>query len=220
MTSNVGARNIESMHPIGFATEFSTDPESIYKKMKTTVMDELKKTFRPEFLNRLDDIIVFKHLLKEELYKILDLMIKDLGKRIHEKSMELELSDEVKEKLVKDGYSQAYGARPMRRTLQKLIEDALAEEMLSGKFKEGDKIRATLIHKDKLPEGASIAKIDTSASIQPYAAKDQKDDGMVIVFEKVGTVEIKKKYEKKDDPPKVISTSLPEPPKEAAKAGS
>ena len=144
-------------------------------------------------------------------------MIKDLGKRIHEKSMELELSDEVKEKLVKDGYSQAYGARPMRRTLQKLIEDALAEEMLSGKFKEGDKIRATLIHKDKLPEGASIAKIDTSASIQPHAPKDQKDDGMVIVFEKIGTVEIKKKYEFKDlprlDPPKGE-------PKEPAKAGS
>lgn len=221
MTSNVGARNIESMHPVGFATEMNTDEESIYKRMKTTVMDEMKKTFKPEFLNRLDDIIIFKHLLKQELYKILDLMVKDLGKRVHEKSMELELSPEVKDKLVKDGYSQAYGARPMRRTLQKLIEDALAEEMLAGKFKEGDKIRALLKHKDELPEGASIAKIDTAASVNVAASKDQKDDGMVIVFEKVGTVEIKPKYQRKDLPKIEITKEEPkEPPKEIAKAGS
>lgn len=220
MTSNVGARNIESMQPVGFATELTTDPESVYKRMKTTVMDEMKKTFRPEFLNRLDDIIIFKHLLKEELHKILDLMVKDLGKRVHEKSMELELSPEVKDKLVKDGYSQTYGARPMRRTLQKLIEDALAEEILAGKFKEGDKIRANLKKKEEVPEGASVAKIDSSASAALISSdKDKKDDGMVIVFEKVGTVEIKKKYEKSKedlsrlDPPK-------EEPKEHAKAGS
>lgn len=213
MTSNVGARNIESLQPVGFATELVNDPESIYKRMKTTVMDEMKKTFRPEFLNRLDDIIIFKHLTKEELHKILDLMLKDLSKRVHEKSMELELSSEVKDKLVKDGYSQAYGARPMRRTLQKLIEDALAEEILSNKFKEGDKIRATLIHKDQLPEGTSYAKVDTSASISPAILKDQKDDGMVVIFEKIGTVEIKRKFDKKD------KLEIEDPPKEPAKAG-
>ncbi|MBI3591579.1 MAG: ATP-dependent Clp protease ATP-binding subunit [Candidatus Melainabacteria bacterium] len=220
MTSNVGARNIESLQPVGFATEHSTDPESVYKRMKTTVTDEMKKTFRPEFLNRLDDIIIFKHLTKAELHKILDLMLKDLGKRVDEKSMGLELSPEVKDRLVKDGYSQAYGARPMRRTLQKLIEDALAEEILAGKFKEGDKIRAALKHKDEVPEGAAVAKLDTSASLQITASskEEKKDDGMVIVFEKAGTVEIKKKYEKKEDPKQEEEPK--EPPKEAAKAGS
>ena len=223
MTSNVGARNIESLQPVGFATDLTTDPESIYKRMKSTVTDEMKKTFRPEFLNRLDDIIIFKHLQKEELYKILDLMVKDLGKRLEEKNMVLELSLEVKDKLVKEGYSQAYGARPMRRTLQKLIEDALAEEILSGKFKEGDKITAVLKHKDQVPEGAAIAKLDSSASLQITASKDKTvDDGMLVVFEKTGTVEIKKKYEKKDNPPKIIDSSPPssEEPKETANAGS
>ncbi len=220
MTSNVGARNIESLQPLGFTTELSSDPENIYKRMKATVTDEMKKTFRPEFLNRLDDIIIFKHLLKEELHKILDLMVKDLSKRIDEKSMVLELSAEVKDKLVKDGYSQAYGARPMRRTLQKLIEDALAEEMLAGKFKEGDKIGAALKRRDELPPDASIAKIDSSVTVNISQNKDVKDDGMVIVFEKTGTVEIKKKYEKKEktELPKEITKE--EPPKEPAKAGS
>lgn len=208
MTSNVGARNIENMQPVGFATSDMVDHESIYKRMKTMVADEMKRTFRPEFLNRLDDIIIFKHLQREELYKILDLMVKDLGKRINEKNMELELSTEVKDKLVKDGYSQAYGARPMRRTLQKLIEDAFAEEILTGKFTEGDKVKAVLKNKSELPPD-SLPKIDMSASlsITQDKGKEVKDDGMVVVFEKSGTVEIKQKFEKKE-------------PKEPAKAGS
>ena len=220
MTSNVGARNIESLQPVGFATEQIKDPESIYKRMKSTVTDEMKKTFRPEFLNRLDDIIIFKHLTKEELHKILDLMVKDLGKRLLDKSMALELTTEVKDKLVKDGYSQAYGARPMRRTLQKLIEDALAEEILASKFKEGDKISATLVHKDAVLEGESIAKIDLSASINITANKEKNpDDGMVIVFKKIGTVEIKKKYEAREDQNNKDEKPKDEP-KETAKAGS
>lgn len=213
MTSNVGARNIESMKPMGFATEFNTDDESIYKRMKTTVMDEMKKTFKPEFLNRLDDIIIFKHLAKDELYKILDLMLKDLGKRVHEKSMEIELTNEVKDKLVKDGYSKAYGARPMRRTLQRLIEDSLAEEILSGKFKEGDKIKAVLKKRDELPKDAPIAKIDSAHTTGP-----KEDDGMVVVFEKSGSVEIKKK--KKNEAKSDKDKEGPKEPKEPAKAGS
>ena len=222
MTSNVGARNIESLQPLGFTTELSQDPESIYKRIKSTVTDEMKKTFRPEFLNRLDDVIIFKHLTKEELHKILDLMVKELGKRVSEKNMDLELSSDVKDKLVKDGYSQAYGARPMRRTLQKLIEDALAEEILAGKFKEGDKIRATAVPKDQVPEGTAIFKDDASITSAMTGSKVKKeDDGLVIIFEKCGTVEIKNKYEKKDDiPPKIEIPKKEEPPKETAKAGS
>ena len=222
MTSNVGARNIESLQPLGFSTELSQDPETIYKRIKSTVTDEMKKTFRPEFLNRLDDIIIFKHLTKEELHKILDLMAKELSKRVSEKNMDLELSSEVKDKLVKDGYSQAYGARPLRRTLQKLIEDALAEEILAGRFKEGDKIRATAKPKDQIPEGAVIFKDDASITVAMTGDKNKKDDGLVIVFEKCGSVEIKNKYEKKDDIPAKIEIIKedPPPPKEPAKAGS
>ena len=218
MTSNVGARNIESMKPVGFTTEFNVDPESVYKRMKTTVMDEMKKTFRPEFLNRLDDIIIFKHLTQQELHKILDLMVKDLSKRVYEKSMALELSDEVKDKLVKDGYSPGYGARPMRRTLQKLIEDALAEEILAAKFKEGDKIRAILKHKDEVPAGVTTAKLDTDLAVSTSSSQDKKDDNMVVIFEKIGTVEIKKKYAIKDDLSKLQPPK--KEPKEPAKAGS
>lgn len=221
MTSNVGARNIETLQPVGFTTQLSTDPEAIYKRMKTTVTDEMKKTFRPEFLNRLDDIIIFKHLSREELCKILDLMVKDLGKRVEEKNMGLELSPEVKDKLVKDGYSQAYGARPMRRTLQKLIEDSLAEVLLAGTFKEGDKIRAILKHKDEIKEEDAIARIDMSASVQLNVPKEEKkEDNMIIVFEKIGTVEIKNKYEKKEDTPPRTEIPREEEPKEPAKAGS
>ncbi len=221
MTSNVGARNIESLQPLGFSTEISQDPEAIYKRIKSTVTDEMKKTFRPEFLNRLDDIIIFKHLTKDELHKILDLMAKELSKRVNEKNMDLELSPEVKDKLVKDGYSQAYGARPLRRTLQKLIEDALAEEILAGRFKEGDKIRAVAKPKDQVPEGAAIFKDDASITVAMTGDKNKKDDGLVIIFEKCGTMEIKNKYEKKNDiPPKIEIVPKEEPPKETAKAGS
>lgn len=210
MTSNVGARNIESLKPVGFATEFNTDIESMYKRMKTTVMDEMKKTFKPEFLNRLDDIIIFKHLTKEELHRILDLMVRDLSKRVHERNMELELSLEVKDKLVKDGYNQAYGARPMRRMLQRIIEDALAEEILAGKFKEGDKIRAILMKRDEVPEGTHIPKFEST--------EVKEDDGMVVVFEKVGTIEIKDRKEKKQELPK--NNGDQKEAKQAAKAGS
>ncbi len=216
MTSNVGARSIEQLVPVGFATSESNDPEATYKRMKSMVADEMKRTFRPEFLNRLDDIIIFKHLQKLELYKILDLMVKELSKRVNDKNMELELSEEVQERLVRDGYSQAYGARPMRRTLQKLIEDAFAEEILMGKFKEGDKVKAILKNKSEVPPEL-IPKIDTTASlsITQDKGKEIKDDGMIVIFEKAGTVEIKNKFEKKkdQDPPK-------EEPKQPAKAGS
>jgi len=206
MTSNVGARNIESLKPMGFVTEFNVDDESIYKRMKTTVMDEMKKAFKPEFLNRLDDIIIFKHLTRNELHKILDLMLKDLGKRVHEKNMALELTSDVKDKLVKDGYNQAYGARPMRRTLQRLIEDALAEEILAGKFKEGDKIQAVLKKHDEVPPGVAVAKVE---SAHPSGSKE--DDGMVVVFEKAGTVEFKSKKSssknnKKEEPKEPATT--------------
>jgi len=137
MTSNVGASMISTQSKLGFSTA-EDEKKDKYEKLKDTVMDEMKKAFKPEFLNRIDDIIVFAHLSKEEIRQIVDLMLKDLFKRLAERELSVEVTDEVKDFLAKDGYSEAYGARPLRRLIQKKIEDILAEEILTNKYAEGD----------------------------------------------------------------------------------
>ena len=139
MTSNVGASMIASQSKLGFTTA-NDEKKDKYEKLKDTVMEEMKKAFRPEFLNRIDDIIVFAHLAKEELRQIVDLMLKDLLKRLGERELSVEVTDEVKDFLAKDGYSEVYGARPLRRLIQKKIEDVLAEEILTNKYTAGDTI--------------------------------------------------------------------------------
>lgn len=139
MTSNVGASMIASQSKLGFTTA-TDEKKDKYEKLKDTVMEEMKKAFRPEFLNRIDDIIVFAHLSKEELRQIVDLMLKDLLKRLEERELSIEVTDEVKDFLAKDGYSEAYGARPLRRLIQKKIEDVLAEEILTNKYGAGETI--------------------------------------------------------------------------------
>ena len=143
MTSNVGASRIENVSKLGFAVSDDVDQDR-YEKLKDTVMEEMKKAFRPEFLNRVDDIIVFAHLNKDEVRKIADIMLNDLIKRIKEQELTMEVTDEVKDYLAKDGYSENYGARPLRRLIQKKIEDPIAEEILTGEYKHGDTIRLKL----------------------------------------------------------------------------
>ena len=137
MTSNVGASMITTGGKLGFSTAESEKKDK-YEKLKDTVNEELKKAFRPEFLNRIDDIIVFAHLSKEEIREIVDLMMKDLFKRLSERELSIEVTDEVKDYLAKDGYNEAYGARPLRRLIQKKIEDQLAEEILTNAYQAGD----------------------------------------------------------------------------------
>lgn len=139
MTSNVGASMIASQSKLGFTTA-SDEKKDKYEKLKDTVMEEMKKAFRPEFLNRIDDIIVFAHLSKEEIRQIVDLMLKDLFKRLEERELSIDVTDDVKDFLAQDGYSEAYGARPLRRLIQKKIEDILAEEILTNKYAAGDTI--------------------------------------------------------------------------------
>ncbi|HNW26247.1 MAG TPA: ATP-dependent Clp protease ATP-binding subunit [Candidatus Gastranaerophilaceae bacterium] len=139
MTSNVGASMIANQSKLGF-TSATDEKKDKYEKLKDTVMEEMKKAFRPEFLNRIDDIIVFSHLSKDEIRQIVDLMLKDLFKRLEERELSIEVTDEVKDFLAKDGYSEAYGARPLRRLIQKRIEDILAEEILTNKYSAGDVI--------------------------------------------------------------------------------
>jgi ATP-dependent Clp protease ATP-binding subunit ClpA len=135
MTSNAGTTL--KAHGIGFG-------KANYATLENKVHDALKETFRPEFLNRLDEIIVFTELNKEELRKIIDLMLKEIIYEAKEKDITLEISDEVKEFILDKGYDEKYGARPLRRTIQKYIEDELAELFLLGKLKQGSTAKATL----------------------------------------------------------------------------
>ncbi|HLV08906.1 MAG TPA: ATP-dependent Clp protease ATP-binding subunit [Halanaerobiales bacterium] len=135
MTSNVGANYIDRETRMGFKT--GEDEEQSYKNMKDKVISELRKTFRPEFLNRLDEIIVFHALNKEHITRIVDLMLDDLRERLIENKIEIAVTDGAKKKLAEEGFDSQFGARPLRRTIQKLIENPLSEQILNGQLREG-----------------------------------------------------------------------------------
>lgn len=141
MTSNLGTRFTENMTPLGF--QHPTSKET-YKETKNAVLNELKKTFNPEFLNRVDEIVVFHQLEKEDLVKIINLLIAELNKELLDQDLAVELSGEVIDWLIENNYQQSYGARPMRRAIQKHIEDPLSEEILKGSFKNIKKIRVVM----------------------------------------------------------------------------
>ncbi|MBQ4114633.1 ATP-dependent Clp protease ATP-binding subunit, partial [bacterium] len=161
MTSNVGASMITTQGKLGFSANADDAKKDKYEKLKDTVNEELKKAFRPEFLNRIDDIIVFSHLSKEEIREIVDLMMKDLFKRLSERELSIEVTNEVKDYLAKDGYNEAYGARPLRRLIQKKIEDQLAEEILTNAYHPGDTILLKLEGEDKLVFERKAAEVNT-----------------------------------------------------------
>ena len=139
MTSNAGAHNIVQPKTLGFASV--TDEKERHENMKTKVMDEVKRLFKPEFINRIDEIIVFHALNKEQIGSIVDIMIAKVNKRIMEQmKISIELNDEAKKYIVDKGYDEKYGARPLRRTIQNDIEDALAEKILEGTVKQGNRV--------------------------------------------------------------------------------
>ena len=143
MTSNIGARSIISPKKVGFIS--TEDAEKSYEDMKKNVMEEVKRTFKPEFLNRIDETLVFHPLSTKEIREIADIMIKRLITRISKNvGIEIQLTEEALDFLGKKGYNQAYGARPLRRTIQTYIEDKLSDEILSGNFKEGDVVSVTV----------------------------------------------------------------------------
>nr|YP_010618770.1 Clp protease ATP binding subunit [Rhodomelopsis africana]WAX02783.1 Clp protease ATP binding subunit [Rhodomelopsis africana] len=138
MTSNIGSKVIEKGGGgLGFELGES-QVESQYNRIKSLVNEELKQYFRPEFLNRLDEIIVFRQLTKDEVREIADLMLKEVFDRIKQQDIILSVTDRFKNKLVDEGYNPSYGARPLRRAVMRLLEDSLAEEVLAGKIKSGD----------------------------------------------------------------------------------
>ena len=138
LTSNIGSKVIEKGGG-GLGFEFSQDlAESQYNRIRSLVNEELKQYFRPEFLNRLDEIIVFRQLTKVEVKEISDILLKEVFGRLNEQGITLEVTERFKDRLVEEGYNPSYGARPLRRAIMRLLEDSLAEEILSGRIKDGD----------------------------------------------------------------------------------
>ena len=135
MTSNAGAERIVAPKTLGFASQ--TDSSADYSRMKDSVMDEVKRMFKPEFLNRIDDIIVFHQLGREEMKDIVNILVNQINKNtVEQMNVKVELDDLAKEHIIDKGYDPKYGARPLKRTLQNEIEDRLAEEVLAGNIKE------------------------------------------------------------------------------------
>jgi ATP-dependent Clp protease ATP-binding subunit ClpC len=146
MTSNAGAEKIVSPKKLGFSS--GNDKERSYEDMKKLVMDEVKQIFRPEFLNRIDDIIVFHPLDEENIKDITKLMLNETAERVSTNmGIPLTYTDELVSYIAKEGYDPLYGARPLRRAIQNQIEDELAEAVLSGKIKEGDVVEAGIVDK-------------------------------------------------------------------------
>lgn len=149
MTSNVGASTLKRNRSLGFAVH---NEGQKYNDMKSKVMDELKRAFRPEFLNRIDEIIVFHSLEKEHLLRIVSLMADSLKKRLSDQGIEIELSQAALEKITEEGYDPDYGARPLRRALQRKIEDRLSEELLKGNINKGQTVKIDVEENDFVVE--------------------------------------------------------------------
>jgi ATP-dependent Clp protease ATP-binding subunit ClpC len=167
MTSNLGAKQLQTNSSLGFRVQGATDEaraESSYELMKEKVATELKNAFRPEFLNRIDSTVVFRSLTVEEIAQIVDLMLERVREQLKAQQMSLEVTDAAKEHIIKLGYDVAYGARPLRRVIQNMIEDVLAEHLLLGRYEPG-----TTIVVDKDPEaGLDIHAAEARTPVEAH----------------------------------------------------
>ncbi|HPN73339.1 MAG TPA: AAA family ATPase, partial [Candidatus Omnitrophota bacterium] len=141
MTSNVGAELMKKSGAIGFASQ---KEEETYQSMKGRLLDEIKKTFKPEFLNRVDDVIVFRSLTMEDMKSIVDIELKEVQSRLKEKNIELIMTDEARDFLINSGIDKNFGARPLKRTIQRYLENPLAEEIISGDITDGSKVNVSV----------------------------------------------------------------------------
>jgi len=158
MTSNVGAKEIKARKGMGFLAEGS---DAGYQHMKSQVLDELKKVFNPEFLNRLDEIIVFHQLERSDLIKIIGILLKDLCKRLGAQSIEFEITDEAREFILEKGYNPEHGARPLKRAIQKYLEDPLSEKLLNGEITRNDQLKITAEPGASALSFASVKKVSS-----------------------------------------------------------
>jgi len=171
MTSNVGMRDVKAGGKIGFTTDQATDD---YENMRQTVEETMKRLFNPEFINRIDEYVIFRSLKKEHMFRIIDLQLKKVLKRLDTRGITLELAKSAKEYLAEKGFDEKYGARPLRRTLQRFVEDQLAEEMLKGHYTEGSLIRCKL---DKKTNSLvfTLAKSKNDAHEEPEEAEAHEE---------------------------------------------
>jgi ATP-dependent Clp protease ATP-binding subunit ClpC len=158
MTSNIGAERLAKQESLGFRRG---GEEVSHDKMKSMLKEELEKHFRPEFLNRVDDIVFFRPLTREDLKSIIDIELAHVRERIRVKGHTLALTDVAKEFIIEQGYNPEFGARPLRRAVERLVEDPLSENLLAGRFPEGcvilvDKAETGLVFKEKKPEPAPV----------------------------------------------------------------
>lgn len=171
MTSNVGAGEIKASR-LGFG---SKDEEKKYEDMKERQMEALRRKFRPEFLNRIDDTIIFRSLTEDDMGKIVDMLLKQLEKRLEQTEIRLEVSDKAKEYIVKEGSNVEYGARPLKRAIQKMIEDELSEKILTKEVKEGDLVKVDF-DGEKLTFASDEEKSDTAKTEEPQKSQDKPAD--------------------------------------------
>jgi ATP-dependent Clp protease ATP-binding subunit ClpC len=167
MTSNVGATGMTTTSDIGFRPQKSTadDEAKAYDRMKNKVLEEVKTTFRPEFLNRVDEIVVFHQLTRQEIEQIVTLELDKVIREVKAQEMELKVTESAKMLLAKKGWDPQFGARPLRRAIQRMVEDELAEEMIKGTFSSGDHVLGDVDPDD--PEKMKYTKIP---SVEPPAA--------------------------------------------------
>jgi ATP-dependent Clp protease ATP-binding subunit ClpC len=173
MTSNLGVAGMGESLSLGFQPsmpdDHTTDQE--HKKMQSRILDELKRVFRPEFLNRIDAVVVFKRLTPPEMRIIVDLMVKRIGEHLLSQDMKLDITSEAKDKIAKEGFDKVYGARPLRRVIQRLIEDPLSEELLRFKYKAGDTIVVDVDDKNEMKITHSSAPVPKKEKV----AKEPKE---------------------------------------------
>ena len=179
MTSNIGARLIHREPGIGLRSAQKVDEDArAYEGMKSKVIEEMKKNFRPEFLNRVDETIVFHALTSNEIFQIVDLMVARVNEQVRQNGMDLEITLEAKEILAKEGFDPTYGARPLRRAVQRMIEDPLAEQMLMSTFKEGDVIKAVVKDGDIVFEKGEKSEEDTAPPPPPSPPAEEEPAGV------------------------------------------
>ena len=171
MTSNVGAHILQRNSSLGFSAGNADD----FDKTKDKIMDEAKKTFKPEFLNRLTEIVIFRPLVKESMRAIVDLELKKVTDRLKEKKLKLKISDEVKEFLIEKGYDSKLGARPLRRAVEKYLEDSLAEEVLSGSLRKNKIIHVLITDEEEPSLYFSQDESDEKVSVSPSSKAEDKD---------------------------------------------
>ena len=184
MTSNIGAELIRKGPAIGFASRSDKvkEQQQSYTNMKDKLMEEVKKKFKPEFLNRIDSVIVFHPLDKEQIREIVDLMLASVTKQLAEKEIKLRVSEEAKDFLGKKGYDEVYGARPLRRVIQDMLEDRISDDILRGNFKAGDVISVDLEEESIViqaapPEDEEALKLPTAVGALPG---DSSTDAMEL----------------------------------------